>query len=95
MEILIIIILSLSVLLFFIFFPKKKVKTKAQKQEELYISYKNIMEKELSRLKNDPQAYKEKKLSLLKSFAKELEFSIFFDKDEIYELIRNLSKEDF
>lgn len=87
-----IVIILLLIGAFFIFSPKKEVKTKAQKQEELYSSYKNIMQKELSNL--NQTEYKDKKIALLKSFAKELEFNIFFDKDETYELIRRLSEED-
>lgn len=89
-------LLFLLLLLPFFWFlkPKRRVKSKEQKRHELIISFEDRMEKELSNI-DDKDIYLQKKIALLKSFAKELEFSIFFDKEDIKELLTNLSQKDF
>ncbi len=91
----VILLASLAVLicifiLFFIQKKKKAPKTKAQKQEEIYQNYENMMKNELRNLSY--KEYQNKKIKLLKSFSKELEFNIFFDKSEIYALLEKLNK---
>ncbi len=87
-------ILLLCAILFWILKPKKLAKTKEQKRAELIASYKQRLENELLHVK-DITIYQQKKINLLKAIAKELEFSIFFDKDDVRELIKYLSKKDF
>lgn len=77
------------------FSPKKELKTKEQKQEEIIFDYTIKMQKTLQSLKDNKDEYKKQKLLLLKTFAKELEFNIFFDKDEVREIIKALASKDF
>jgi len=74
------IILLLS-LLFLVLKPRKKTKTKAQKQE---------LKTGLANIQNTETRQK-RKLVLLKAYAKELEFNLFFDKDEVKVLIEELA----
>ncbi len=87
-------ILLLCTILFWILKPKKQAKTKEQKRAELIILYEQKLQNELFTIK-DKTLYQEKKIALLKAIAKELEFSIFFDKDDVRELVRYLSQKDF
>ncbi len=87
-------ILLLCAILFWILKPKKQAKTKEQKRTELIASYEQRLGNKLLHIK-DKTIYQEKKIALLKTIAKELEFSIFFDKDDVRELIKHLSKKDF
>ncbi len=70
--------------------PHKQPKTKAQKQEEIRLKYQQRLRKELSNI-NDTEERTKKKTDLLKVFAKELEFNLFFDKEEVRVLIQELA----
>lgn len=89
------ILLCVGLILFFLFnSPKKETKTKAQKQEELIFSYRQKLHHELSKYKDNPPLKSKKKIQLLKTFAQELQFNIFFSDEETKEIIENLAKED-
>ena len=86
----ILIILALFGFLFLLFNPKKEAKSKEQKQEEIYLNYKERLNTELLAIENFDERQK-KKIALLKLFAKELEFNLFFDREEIQVLIKELA----
>jgi len=88
------IILIMLGFLYLILKPKPKVasKSKIQKQDEIFEEYKRIMDKELSRFVDDKPLLKQRKTALLKRFANELNRNLFFDVDEIRELINKLIK---
>jgi hypothetical protein len=71
--------------------PRTKPKSSPQKQEEIREMYRQRMHTELSSIKNNDER-QTKKVDLLKTFAKELEFNLFFDKDEVKVLIQELAK---
>ena len=73
-------ILILVGFLYFVLNPKKEPKTKEQKQEEIRQNFLQRLNAELSGTQN-PDERQMKKIALLKTFAKELEFNLFFDKD--------------
>ena len=84
------IILALFGFLFLLFKPKKEAKSKEQKQEEIRLNYQKKLHNEL--LDNqDPEERQKKKIVLLKLFAKELEFNLFFDREETQMLIKELA----
>jgi len=83
-------ILILSSLLFFILKPQTKPKSKEQKQEEIRLHYQKKLQTELESIANVDERQK-RKIALLKHFAKELEFNLFFDKDEVKMLIQELA----
>lgn len=85
------IILILFGFLFLLFKPKKQPKSKEQKQEEIYLNYKERLNTELLAIENFDERQK-KKIALLKVFAKELEFNLFFDSEETKMLIQDLAK---
>ena len=85
------IILILFGFLFLLFKPKKQPKSKEQKQEEIRLNYKERLITELSAIENFDERQK-KKIALLKVFAKELEFNLFFDSEETKMLIQDLAK---
>lgn len=68
-----------------------KVKTKEQKQAEILKDYKEEMHSTLSKI-DDNEEQKAKKTELLKRFSNELSRNIYFDKDEVREVIVRLSK---
>ena len=84
------IILILLGFLFLLFKPKKQPKSKEQKQEEIRLNYKERLNTELLAIENFDERQK-KKIALLKVFAKELEFNLFFDKEEAQRLIKELA----
>lgn len=87
-------ILAITMLLgvlFLVLKPKKQPKSKAQKQEELRQSFLQRLDTELSTIEN-PDERQMKKIALLKVFAKELEFNLFFDKEEVKVLIQELAR---
>lgn len=84
-------ILMLLGVLFLILKPKKQPKSKEQKQEEIRQNFLQRLDAELSATQN-PDERQMRKIALLKTFAKELEFNLFFDKNEVQELIQNLAK---
>lgn len=88
-------ILLLSILLaclslFLAIRPKKQVKTSEQKKEEIKLHYEQTLIESLKTIEN-PDERQMKKIALLKMFAKELEFNLFFDKDETQHLIEELA----
>ena len=84
------IILILFGVLFLLFKPKKQAKSKEQKQEEICLNYKERLNTELLAIENFDERQK-KKIALLKVFAKELEFNLFFDREETQNLIKELA----
>lgn len=76
--------------LFLVLKPKKQPKSKAQKQEEIRQNFLQRLNTELSATQN-PDERQMKKIALLKVFAKELEFNLFFDKEETQHLIKELA----
>lgn len=83
-------ILILIALLFFILKPQAKPKSKEQKQQEIRLQYLQKLHTELELL-HDADERQKRKVALLKVFAKELEFNLFFDKEEIKHLIKELA----
>jgi len=71
--------------------PSTKPKSTPQKQEEIREMYRQRMHTELSSIEKSDERQM-KKVDLLKTFAKELEFNLFFDKDEVKVLIQELAK---
>ncbi|MCK4975202.1 MAG: hypothetical protein KAR81_08100 [Sulfurimonas sp.] len=71
----------------------KEVKTKNQKRAEILDAYKLELKKALGPLKDDKEAKVSKKSSMLKKFNDELSRNIFFDKNEIRDIMLELSKE--
>jgi len=86
----IIIILITIGFLYLIFKPKAKPKSKEQKQAEIFASYKRKLDSNLSGIE-DRALLIEKKTSLLKKFSAELHRNLFFDEDEVRELIEKLA----
>ncbi|NCD12819.1 MAG: hypothetical protein EOL93_09745 [Epsilonproteobacteria bacterium] len=87
-------ILLLSSILLFAYFwfkPRTKPKPSPQKQEEIRQMYKQRLQTELATI-NDPDERQSKKIALLKAFAKELEFNLFFDKNDVQALMKELAK---
>ncbi len=83
-------ILTLLGFLFLILKPQKKPKSKAQKQEEIRQNFLQRLDAELLATQNSDERQM-KKIALLKVFAKELEFNLFFDKEEVKVLIQELA----
>ncbi|QIR75535.1 hypothetical protein FA592_04575 [Sulfurospirillum diekertiae] len=83
-------ILTLLGFLFLLLKPKIQPKSKEQKQEEIRQNFLQRLDAELSATQN-PDERQTKKIALLKVFAKELEFNLFFDKDEVKVLIQELA----
>ena len=86
-------ILLLSSLFVFVYFwlkPRIKPKSSPQKQEEIREMYRQRLQTELSRIEN-PDERQTKKIALLKAFAKELEFNLFFDKNDVQILKKELA----
>ncbi|ATB70474.1 hypothetical protein SJPD1_2378 [Sulfurospirillum diekertiae] len=86
-------ILAIFTLLGFLFLllkPKIEPKSKEQKQEEIRQNFLVRLDAELSAIQN-PDERQTKKIALLKVFAKELEFNLFFDKNEVKMLIQELA----
>ncbi len=83
-------ILIVCLSLFLIIKPKKQAKTPEQKKEEIKCHYEQTLIEALKPIEN-PEERQKHKIILLKHFAKELEFNLFFDKEEIHALIKKLS----
>lgn len=87
-------ILLLSSILLFVYFwlkPHTKPKPSPQKQEEIREMYRQRLHTELERIQN-PEDRQTKKIALLKEFAKELEFNLFFDKNDVQVLMKELAR---
>ena len=87
----ILIILVLLGFLFLLFKPKKQAKSKEQKQEEIRLHYQEKLHSALLGI-DDLDERQKKKIALLRVFAKELEFNLFFDADEVKILIQELAR---
>lgn len=86
-------ILLLSSLLVFVYFwlkPRTKAKPSPQKQEEIRQMYREQLQTELAAI-DDPNKRQSKKIVLLKEFSKELEFNLFFDKNDVQALMQELA----
>lgn len=86
-------ILAMVILLFLLYRllkPQTKPKSKEQKQEEIRLNYLQKLQAELEPIKT-PAERQKRKIELLKLFAKELEFNLFFDKEETQNLIKELA----
>lgn len=77
--------------LFVILRPKKEPKSKEQKQAEIQESYRQRLIEALTKI-DDETLRQEKKIALLKAFAKELRMNLFFDEDEVKHVIEELAK---
>lgn len=71
--------------------PKVEAKTKARKKEEIITEYKLQLQSALEKLGDDKDARVAKKTALIKEYSDELSRNIFFDADEVNEIIRELS----
>ena len=69
----------------------RKVQTKEEKRAEILQKYKEELHSALSDI-DDNEEKNAKKTKLLKQFSDELSRNIFFDADEIRDVIRNLTK---
>jgi len=69
-----------------------QVRSKANKKIDIINGYKKRLHDELLLLNGEQEAIKNKKSALLKEFNMELSRNIFFDKDEIREVILDLSR---
>ncbi len=68
------------------------VKPKKVKKQEIVEEYTQKLKDELDALKDDKQAQVAKKSQLLKVYSDELSRNIFFEEDEVREIILELSK---
>lgn len=83
-------IVMLIFLLYGVLKPQKKPKSKEQKQEEIRLHYLQKLQGELDSI-DDQHERQKRKIALLKVYAKELEFNLFFDKEETQRLIKELA----
>ncbi len=72
----------------------KEIKTKKQKKAEIIAQYKLELQKALKPLKDNQDDRVAKKTEMLKKFSNELSRNIFFDKDEIRNIILELTNND-
>ena len=70
---------------------KIDTKTKAKKKEEIIQEYKLRLEKALEAIGDDKDLRTAKKTQLLQEFSGEFSRNIFFDEEEVREIIRELS----
>ena len=83
-------VIFLCAIVLFFLKPHKQPKSKEYKQEEIRELYRQRLHVELSRI-DDPHERQTKKIMLLKTFAKELEFNLFFNQEEMHSLIKELA----
>ncbi len=85
-------IMSLVAIVYLVFRNNKKssYKTKTQKKKEIIDTYKKELLSTLNNLQNKELRVKKKSI-LLKKYSDELSQNIFFDKDEIREIILELA----
>ncbi len=69
----------------------KVPKTKEEKCHEIIMEYKRRLDKELTPLRENYDAMLAKKSVLLREFSVELSHNIFFDNDEMREVIKELA----
>ena len=77
--------------LYLILKPKAKPKSKRQKQVEIFEGYKRKLKSELLGIEDRALLVK-KKTTLLKNFSAELHRNLFFDADEVRDIIEKLAK---
>ena len=68
------------------------VQSKEEKRADIINGYKQELKAVLEPLEDDAEARVAKKNEMLKKFSNELSLNIFFDKDELREIILELSK---
>ena len=71
-----------------------ELKTKKQKKAEIIAQYKLELQKALNPLKDKQADRVAEKTAMLKKFSDELSRNIFFDKDEIREVLLELTNHD-
>jgi uncharacterized membrane-anchored protein YhcB (DUF1043 family) len=73
--------------------PKDSVKEKkvSDKKQEIIDNYKKRLKTELSVFKNNQEKLNKYKIALLKDISQELSRNIFFEKDEIKSVIKELA----
>lgn len=76
---------------FFSFIRKNNHKSSVVKKSEIIESYKTQMRKVLNNNSYDNQEKLQQKILLLKQINKELSMNLFFEKDEIRNLLNELS----
>jgi len=86
-----ILIISYFFVKFFFFSPKTQKKPAALKKSELISDYENQMQDVITLYSNDDETLKFEKMQLLKQISKELATNIFFDKQEVKELLHKLA----
>ena len=86
-----IIILLACLFLVLMLRPKHNAKTHAQKKEEITLQYQQKLAEALHTIEDADERQKQK-IILLKRFAKELEFNLFFTKEEVKALIQSLAE---
>ena len=69
------------------------VQSKEEKRADIINGYKQELKAALEPLKDDTEKRVAKKSEMLKKFSTELSLNIFFDKDELREIILELSQE--
>lgn len=70
---------------------KFEAKSKKQKKEELIAEYKEKLASALESIADDREARIAKKTQLIKQYSEELSRNIFFDADEVKEIVVELS----
>lgn len=70
--------------------PTSRVQSKEQKCQEIIQQYRQQLRSALEPLEADNEAMQAKKSELLKKFSNELSRNIFFDQDEIRDIIQDL-----
>lgn len=71
--------------------PYKATQSKEDRRLEIISDYQLVLEKSLKEYDNDDEKRKAKKIMLLREFSEELHFNIFFDENDIKEIISELS----
>ena len=71
---------------------KINVKTKGRKKDEIVSEYKTKLRSALAELSNDQEARLHQKTLLIKEYNNELSRNIFFDENEVKEIVVELSQ---
>jgi len=92
----IVLIVSVSVILYFLvqkllLSNKKEIKPTAVKKEELIMGFELRMRKTIETYHGNAEMLKTQKMKTLKEISAELSTNIFFDKQEVKELIQKLA----
>jgi len=86
-----ILIISFFFVKFFFFTQKSQGKPAALKKDELVSDYVNQMQDIITLYTNDEETLRFEKTQLLKQISKELATNIFFDKQEVKDLLTKLA----